>query len=135
MKQLVSMPTAVVAAAFPAVAEDLEFADLLIARALKKGSWSRNKAWAEKFRNYVQKSCPGLIQEAGLLNAVKSNRIALAFLARVAKEKSQATTRVDAAKRALNFLRVLVGEKPLNKDPCVRLLSRQVVYSTCNEPL
>ena len=124
MKRLINLPTAFIASAFPAVAKDLEFADQLIAKALRKGSWNRNKAWAEKFRSYVLKSCPGLVQKVGLLTVVKSDRVVLAFLARVAKENPRAVTRVDAAKRAINFLRVLVGKKPVNKDPRVNLLAR-----------
>ena len=114
------------ATSYPVIAYDLKFADHLIARALKEGSWFRNKAWAQRFSEYVKTACPGLIQSDGLLPAVKSNCIPLAFLARTAREKPSATTRVDAARRAINFLRALVRAEPLNDDPNVRLLARSV---------
>ena len=105
------------------LANDLKFADHLIAKSVKKGSWGRNKSWAEKFRSYVIKSCPGLLEKVSLLTVAKSNCIALGFLARVAKEKPRTTTCVDAAKRAVNFLRALAGAEPLKKDPCISLLA------------
>ena len=106
------------------IALDLKFADHLIAKALRKGSWLRNKQWARRFGGYVSKACPGLIQHRGLLHAVKSNRIALAFLARVARERPSTTTCVDAARRAINFLRALARVEPLNDDPNITLLAR-----------
>ena len=86
----------------------------------------RNRSWAEKFRSYVMQSCPGLVNKVGLLSVVKSNRIVLTFLARIARERPRATTCVDAAKRAVNFLRALAGAKPVNKDPCIGLLAWSV---------
>jgi hypothetical protein len=56
--------------------------------------------------------------------AVASDRIALAFLARTAKEDPKAKTRVDSAKRAVNFLRSLIEVRLLERDPNVRLLAR-----------
>ena len=106
------------------IAYDLKFADHLIAKALREGSWFRNKTWAQRFSEYDKKACPGLIQSDGLLSAVKSNCIPLAFLARIAREKPSATTRVDAAGRAINFLRALARVEPLNDGPNVRLLAR-----------
>ena len=128
---MLGAPSNEAALSSPIIANDLRFADHLIAKALKKGSWCRNKAWAQRFGGYVLKACPGLIQRIGFFAAVKSNRIALAFLARVARERSATTTCVDAAKRAVNFLRAFAQVQPLNKDPSIKLLSRSACSRKC----
>ena len=61
---------------------------------------------------------------------VQSSRVVRAFLARVARDKPKTKTCVDAAKRAVNFLRSLAGAVvPVDSDPNIRLLSRSVRHS------
>ena len=108
----------------PVLEQDLRHADVVIARAMKKGSWSRNKAWALKFAQYARGACPHLVRALGLRVAVMSNRVTLAFLANVVRHRPKETTSVKAAKRALNFLRSLCGSPSLDEDPNIRLLAR-----------
>ena len=112
-----------------ALRNDLQFANSLVARAMKTSSWNRNKSWALKFEAYVRSACPGMSPLGRTRRAVVSNRIVLAFLARVVREKPKTKTCVDAAKRAINFLRSLVGAPPVDSDPNVRLLARSVRHS------
>ena len=113
----------------PVLEQDLKHADVVIAKAMKKGSWSRNKAWALKFAHYARGACPQLVRSLGLRVAVMSNRVTLAFLANVIRHRPKETTSVKAAKRALNFLRSLCGSPPLDDDPNVRLLARAACRS------
>ena len=109
---------------------DLQFANSMIAKAMTKCSWDRNVSWALKFKAYVEQSFPGLAYSpAYMAKAVTSNRVALAFLASVARKQPRAKTCVDSAKRALNFLRALLGVQPLDSDTNVRLLARAVRHS------
>ena len=112
-----------------ALHNDLQFANSLIAQAMRKSSWNRNKSWALKFEAYVRSTCPDINQLGRMRRAVTSNRIVLAFLARVVREKPKTKTCVDAAKRALNFLRSLAGAAPVDSDPNIRLLARSVRHS------
>ena len=97
---------------------------------MTKGSWGRNASWAAKFQKYVRRACPPLATiPDGMARAVMSNRLPLAFLANVAREKPKTKTCVDAAKRALNFLRATLGGKPLDSNANVRLLARSVRHA------
>ena len=107
-----------------AVRNDLRFADSMIARALTKSSWVRNKAWARKFISYVTINCGVLAASHGLSALLQSSRVPMAFLAHVARSDPSATSRVDAAKRAINLLRSMVGAASLDDNPLVRLLSK-----------
>jgi len=111
---------------FPRIASDLHFADGLIAQSMGQQSWTRNRAWVTKFREYISRSCPGLVEHSGISRAVASDQIALAFLACVAREDPRAKTRVDSAKRAVNFVRSLAGVRPLETSTSIRLLARSV---------
>ena len=113
-----------------AMDNDLRFADVLMARALTKSSWLRNKAWAQRFLRYVKQNCGRAIAIDGLRKVVQSTRVSIAFLARVAHDSAGATTRVDAAKRAINFLRSLVGANSLDCNPLVRLLAKAARNAT-----
>ena len=108
----------------PVLQQDLGHADAIIARAMKQGSWSRNKSWALQFAQYAHDACPDLVRRLGLRVAVMSNRVPLAFLANVARKRPRETTSVKAAKRAINFLRSLCDSPPLDDDLNVRLLAR-----------
>ena len=112
-----------------ALRSDLQFANNLIAQAMTKSSWRRNRSWALKFEAYVRSKCPDLLGLEGMRSAVQSTRVVLAFLARVAREKPKTKTCVDAAKRAVNFLRSLAGAAPVDSDPNIRLLARSVRHS------
>ena len=113
-----------------ALTSDLQFAHSVIAKAMTKHSWTRNTAWASKFKKYVQKACPDLCKSVGgMAKAVKSNSLALAFLTSVVRDKPRTKTCVDAAKRAINLLRALMGWVSLDADPNVRLLARSVRHS------
>ena len=114
----------------PVIADDLKLARSLIAGAMTKGSWSRNKAWATKFVRYVHAACPEMIKVRGLGAAFMSDSVVLAFLARITKEKPGTKTCVTAAKRAINFVRSLAGGSPLDKILSVRLLARAVRRSS-----
>ena len=97
---------------------------------MTKGSWGRNASWATKFKKYVQRACPPLAAlPDGMAKAVLSNRLPLAFLASIAREKPKTKTCVDAAKRALNFLRAVLGGRPLDSDYNIRLLARSVRHA------
>ena len=114
----------------PVLADDLRFAQSIIAGAMTTCSWSRNKRWALQFANYVGKAYPGSFGREMFPRLLLSNRLALAFLARVVREKPSAKTRVKSAKRAVNFLRSLAHAPSLDNDPRVRLLSRSFQHST-----
>ena len=90
------------------MAADLQYADGLIAQSMTLSSWSRNSAWVKRFKAYVDKVCPGFTALKGMRAAVSSDRMALAFLASTAREDPSTKTRVDSAKRAVNFLRSLI---------------------------
>ena len=106
------------------VRADLRFADTMIARALTKSSWVRNKAWACKFMSYATQNCGPMMASSGLFAVLKSARVPIAFLASVARSNPGATSRVDAAKRAINLLRSMVGAASLDDNPLVKLLSK-----------
>ena len=55
---------------------------------------------------------------------IQDEQLILAFLASVAKEQPRATSRVDAAKRALNFVRDVAGLRPLDKNINIRMLAK-----------
>lgn len=97
-----------------------------MAGAMTKGSWSRNKAWATKFVRYARAACPDLVKVRGVHAAFMTDSVVLAFLARITKDKPGTTTCVDAAKRAINFVRSLSGGPTLNNILGVRLLARAV---------
>jgi len=106
------------------MAADLQFAEGLIACAMTKHSWSRNSSWVSKFQAYVALHCPSLANARGMKVATASDRIALAFLASVMRENPKARTRVDSAKRAVNFLRAIIEALPLDGNPNIRLFAR-----------
>ena len=108
----------------PRIICDLRFAHGLMARSMTKAPWSRNEAWISKFKEYLLLSCPRLLRSRGFQAILRSNEIALAFLASVAREDPTAKTRVKSAKRAVNFLRSLARIGPLDSDPCIKLLAR-----------
>ena len=56
--------------------------------------------------------------------AIQSETLVLAFLASIAEEKPTATTRVDAAKRALNFVRAVAGLPSLDQNFNIRMLAK-----------
>ena len=59
----------------------------------------------------------------GCATSLKTHGIVTSHLPRP-PENPRATTRVDAAKRAVNFVRSLAGAEPLEEDTCIRLLAR-----------
>lgn len=124
MRALVAAPLEPHYPTAPVLEKDLELADVVIAKAMKKGSWSRNKSWALKFAKYARGACPELVSALGIRVAVMSDRVPLAFLANVVRERPSETTSVKAAKRAINFLRSLCGSPPLDEDPNIRLFAR-----------
>ena len=110
----------------PAIQDDLDLAEKLIAGAMTKGSWARIKGWADKFEVYAKEACPDLVRSQGITTAFLSDSVTLAFLARVVKMRPGAKTCVKAATRAINLVRSLAGGKPLDKVPRVKLLNRAV---------
>ena len=96
----------------------------MIVRALTKSSWVRNKAWARKFMSYAMQNCRPMMAPRGLFAVLQSARVPIAFLANVARSDPGATSRVDAAKRAINLLRSMVGATSLDDNPLVKLLSK-----------
>ena len=113
----------------PSLVSDLRFANSLIAGAMTKCSWTRNKRWALRFAEYIAGAFPDPATRERFPKLLLSNRLALAFLARVAREKPRAKTRVKSAKRAVNFLRSLANVPSLDNDPRVRLLTRAFQHS------
>ena len=65
------------------LADDLDAADSLIAKAVSQGSWARNASWIEKFVAYVQQKCPGMLDETSIAPALQSDAVIIAFLAHV----------------------------------------------------
>ena len=56
--------------------------------------------------------------------AIKSQQVALAYLAHVARNSKGASSTVESAKRAINLLREVAGESPLDSQILVRMLAR-----------
>ena len=56
--------------------------------------------------------------------AVADDELILAFLAHVAAEQPKAKTRVDAAKRAINFVRTIAGLTSLDSIVSIRMLAK-----------
>ena len=110
--------------------EDMAFASSAMAKAVKEGSWSRNRAWIRKFQEYVGRNRAACGLQGSYTAALLSDRIALGFLASVLKEQPRAKTRVKAAKRAVNLLRALADAPPLEDNVLVRLLSRAAKNNT-----
>ena len=59
-----------------------------------------------------------------MATAIKSQQAILAFLANVARNSNGATSTVEAAKRAVNLLREVAGQKPIDENVLVRMLAR-----------
>ena len=89
---------------------------------MTQSSWDRNGAWVEKFKKYVDKNCPRRIRRLGTTHCLKSKSLAMGFLANVAREDPNSTTRVDAAKRAINMLRAFLGAPSLDEDIRIKML-------------
>ena len=124
LRALVASPSDRDKEAPPAIAQDLKMADAIIAKAMKKGSWDRNRSWVLKFADYANSACPYLVRELGLRVAFVSNDVPLAFLASIITDQPSQPSRVKAAKRAINFMRSLCGAKPLEDDLNIRLFAR-----------
>ena len=103
---------------------DLSHAETLIARGVTQDSWTRNHAWVQKFRDYIQQHCPNNIRSGGVAAAANSIPVVLAFLARVESQDPGAKTRVASAKRAVNLVRALDGKAPVESSTCVKLLAK-----------
>ena len=101
--------------------KDLQHADRLIARGAGVATWMRNLSWAAKFRTYVQVSCPDEIRHKGVAAAASSTPVVLAFLAAVSAESPHVPSRVKAAKRAINLIRALTGDKPVSDTLGMRI--------------
>ena len=109
----------------PQIEKDLSYADELIARAISKSSWMRNQAWVVRFEKYIagvqlQRDQAPMATRT----AIADERLILAFLSSVAQEDTDACTRVDSARRALNFVREIAGMPSLNDNIGVRLLTK-----------
>ena len=110
--------------ACPEIRDDLAFADSLIAEAVTKSTWSRNSAWVKKFADYVFDKRPAIRQEPNMRSALADDQLILAFLAHVAAEQPKAKTRVDAAKRAVNFVRAIAGLPSLDSNLSITMLAK-----------
>ena len=105
--------------------KDLSYADGLIAQAVSVGSWKRNEAWIHKFQDYVTRVAQQPDDQCRPVRTlIQDEQLILAFLAAVAREKPEAKTRVDAAKRALNFVRSIAGLHPLDQNINIRMLAK-----------
>lgn len=108
----------------PELRDDLVFADTLIAEAVTKSTWARNKSWIGKFTAYVFEKRPAIKQEPNLSSAFADEQLILAFLAHVAAEQPKAKTRVDAAKRAINFVRSIADLPSLDENASIKMLAK-----------
>lgn len=109
----------------PQVAKDLSYADGLITQAIGEGSWKRNEAWINKFQVYLATTSDGSQDLNALMrDAIQNEELILAFLASVARSQPVARTRVDATKRALNFLRAVANLPSLDSNIDVRMLAK-----------
>ena len=124
MKSMIQVPRNSTLPMSSVMREDVGFAHAMVAEALTKSSWGRNKSWAQKFMCYVEQHCGTIRAAHGLGPFLLSTQVPMAFLAHVARDSAGATTRVDAAKRALNFLRAMIGAASLDCDPLVKLLAK-----------
>ena len=107
-------------------------------RGVELNSWQRNDAWVRKFHAYALDNCPADVRAGGMQAAAKSDTLCMAFLGHVQKQQPRATTRVDAAKRALNLLRSMAGAPPLESNPGIQLLAKAArnikVHTTRQSP-
>ena len=108
----------------PQFTADRAYAEELIAQAITSSSWARNKAWVDKFVAYISKMAAENRTTADMADAIDDTELILAFLGAVAREMPEAKTRVDAAKRALNFVRAVADLPPLDENISVRLLAK-----------
>ena len=104
--------------------QDLDFANSLVAQAVTSSSWNRNASWVSKFKKYVLSNCPVHLRSRGINEALASDRLAVAFLAKIARETPNQHTRVGAAKRAINLLRAFIGAESLDHNITVRMMVR-----------
>ena len=108
----------------PQFSADRAYAEELIAQAITSSSWARNKAWVDKFVAYISKVAAENRTTADVADAIDDTETILAFLGSVAREMPEAKTRVDAAKRALNFVRAVAELPPLDDNINFRLLAK-----------
>ena len=106
------------------VCNDLQTAKGLAAQAVQPPSWTRNTSWLLKFRDYIQKHCKNQLLTVGEQRTLMSVTIATAFLANVANEKPAAPTRIVSAKRAINLLRAIAKQPPLDDNIFIRYMAR-----------
>ena len=100
-------------------------AEELITQGLGVESWARIASWLEKYEQFLQRCA----RDAGFYGLepedFADNTLALNFLAAV-NEEGRGHTRVNAACRAIEFLRSLLKISPLGDDPRVAFLKRGV---------
>ena len=108
----------------PQFSADRAYAEELIAQAITSPSWTRNKSWIDKFVAYISRIAAESRTTADVADAIDDTELILAFLGSVAREQPEAKTRVDAAKRALNFVRAVAELPPLDENINVRLLAK-----------
>ena len=107
-----------------AIRDDFSFAQQLISQAVSKSSWARNAAWIKQYVAYVYDKCPRLVARDGPHEVMASTIIALSFLAHVVRQKPNAHTRVQAARRAINMVRAFAGQPPFDNQLQVRYLAK-----------
>ena len=107
-----------------AIRDDFNFAQRLISQAVSKSSWSRNAAWIKQYIAYVYDKCPRLIARDGPQEVMADAMVALSFLAHVVRQKPNAHTRVQAARRAINLVRAFAGRPPFDNQLQVRYLAK-----------
>ena len=118
----------------PQVYDDADLADRLIAEAVKAPTWKKHKAWVEAFAGYVAKNCAFTYTSRGLIPALKSELVTLAYLAHIHRQNPAAKTRVDSARNAINLLRSFANLPPLNDHIPTRMLAKSARHFLATAP-
>ena len=100
---------------------------------LTAGSWQRIHSWLMKFHAFLQIHALDVAAGPPTPRMMRDDSLALEFLAMIADER-KGRTRVGAASRAIEFVRKVMGIRPLANDPRTALLKRGVLRYTPAKP-
>ena len=104
-----------------------------ITAGLSQQSLVRVAAWLRRYYTFLASRNDPSLRPPVLLPQVEDNDLALDFLAHVADE-NRGRTRVQAALRAVNFIRRMMAIAPLSDDPRTALLREGVLRSQPHAP-
>ena len=93
---------------------------------LTAGSWQRIHSWLTKFHSFLVVHALDAVTGPPTPAMMRDDSLSLEFLAMIADEQ-KGRTRVNAAARAIEFVRKVMGIRPLSDDPRTALLKRGVL--------